>query len=250
MVAKTKRSQKSVFEYQKPAIEAAANTRKLVIDRMIAGKVKRELTAAEQKRAKKLQGIITDLENDRHVQNRKLQTWLSADEFALIDQYWQQELTHREIYKDKPHSIKEYESRLVKADFYFNRSEHYSLNGNAVQAKKFAEMSQSEFERALERLQEIISLDLSLQMWFDRDTESRPDNDIGIDTDTIPRIVTSRSPKCRVSVGERTIRDVKLGVVQTALRNLTYETPKGSRPLIRNRPKLEDLLKLPGDDLI
>ena len=177
MATKTKRSQKPVFEYQKPAIEAAAKTRKTVADLLAANKIKRKLNASEQKRAKKLQGIIADLENDRHVQNRKLQTWLSADEFALIDQYWQQELTHRDIYKDKPPQIIEYESRLVKADFYFNRSEHYSLNGNAIQAKKFAEMSQSEFERALERLQEIISLDPSLQMWFDRDTESRPDND-------------------------------------------------------------------------
>lgn len=249
MGSKTKRSQKPVFEYQKPAIEAAAKARKAVADALIGNRVKRVLGATDQKRAKKLQEMILDLENDQHVQNRKLQTWLSADEFAKIDREWQQEQEHRSIYKVKPKAVQGYEAIVAKADFYFNRSEHFSLNGKGVQAKKFANKSESRFENALERLQEIIEIDPTLQVWFDRDTQPSEHNDTSIDTDSIPRVVTSRSAKCRASVSTRTIRDIKLGVVQDALRNLLYESK--SVPDVHTRSaKLEALLKLPDDDLI
>ena len=248
MATRTKRSQKPVFEYQKPAIEAAAKTRKTVADLLVANKNKRELTAAEQKRANKLQEMISDLESDLHVQNRKLQTWLSADEFAMIDAEWQREQDHRNIYKDKPKPVQEYEAMVAEADFYFNRSERYSSIGNKTQARLFDGRSESKFEDALEHLQDIICGDSSLRMWFDRDTEPCLDNDTGTDTESIPRVVTSRSPKNRASISTRTIRDIKLGVVQQALRDLMYEDRV--MPLPAGSSKLQELLKLPDDDLI
>jgi hypothetical protein len=251
MATKTKRSQKPVFEYQKAGIEATARVRKTVADAMIASKVKRKLSADQQKRASKLQEMISDLENDVHVQNRKLQTWLSEEEFAKIDHYWQQEQDHRNIYKDKPEMVQEYEEIVAKADFYFNRSEHYSLNGNHAQAHKFARMAETKFERALERLEEIVSIDPGLQIWFDREVIQSPDNDLGIDTDSVPRVVTSRSVKCRGGVSTQTIRDIKLRVVKDALRDLTYETPEGSRfKGMTDGNKLKGLLNPPDDDLI
>jgi len=248
MATRTKRSQKPVFEYQKQAIEAAVTTRKAVADLLAANKIKRELSAAEQKRANKLQEMISDLESDLHVQNRKLQTWLSADEFAMIDAEWQREQDHRNIYKDKPKLVQDYEAIVAKADFYFNRSEHYSLNGKGAQAKKFNNKSESKFEDALERLQEIFYIDSSLQIWFDRDVESSEHNDTSIDTDSIPRVITSRSPKNRAGISTRTIRDVKLGVVRQALCNLIYEDREMALPA--GSSKLKELLKLPDDDLI
>ena len=249
MATRTKRSQKPIFEYQKPAIEAAAKTRKVLADAWIANKVKRELTATEQKRANKLQEVISDLENDRHVQNRKLQTWLSADEFAMIDAEWQQEQTHRSIYKDKPKLVQEYEAKVAKADFFFNRSEHFSLNGKGAQAKKLWHLAESTYEKALERLEEIIEQHPELQIWFDRETQSSVDNDTSIDPDSIPRVVTSRSPKCRHNLSTRTIRDIKLGVAQDALRNLLY-TSKDDPSTSSSSAKLEALLRLPDDGLI
>lgn len=249
MATKTKRSQKSVFAYQQPAIEAAAKARKTVADAFMVNKVKRELSGVEQTKATKLQEMIGALERDEHVQNRKLKTWLSEDEFAKIDEEWEQEQTHRSIYKDKPELVQEYESIVAEADFYFNRSEHYSMNGNHVQAKKFNNMSESRFEDALERLGEIIGMHPELRIWFDRETESSMDNDTSIDTDSIPRVVTSRSTKNRAPVGTRTIRDVKLGVLQDVLRNLQYKSADKSNVPTSNA-RLRTLLQPPDDDLI
>jgi len=248
MATRTKRSQKPVFEYQKQAIEAAVTTRKAVADLLAANKIKRELSAAEQKRANKLQEMISDLESDLHVQNRKLQTWLSADEFAMINTDWQREQERRNIYTGKPKLIQEYEAIVAKADFYFNRSEHFSLNGNVKQARKFVHLSDSVYERALERLEEVISMNGDLRIWFDRETASSMYNDTSIDTDSIPRVVTSRSPKCRVGISNRTIRDIKLGVVRQALRHLMYEDLELASSA--GNSKLQELLKLPNDDLI
>lgn len=220
-------------------------------DLLVVNRTKRELNKEQQKKASKLKKMIADLENDQHVQNRMLETWLSPEEFARIEQYWQQEQDHRNIYKDKPDEVQNYEVIVAKADFYFNRSEHYSLNSNHVQAKKFANMAQDTYEKALERLSEIISLNPGLQIWFDRETESTMDNDIGIDTDTIPRAVTSRSSKCRSGLGKRTIRDVKLGVLEQVLRDLLYEAPKRNPTAEkRNQELLQEMIKLPDDDLI
>jgi len=195
--------------------------------------------------------MILDLENDKHVQNRKLQTWLSEEEFALIDQYWQQEQEHRNIYAEKPEMVQEYEDIVALADFYFNRSEYFSTKGNRTQAKKFERFSESEFERALERLEEIIGIEPSLQIWFDREVIQSPDNDLSIDTDSVPRVVTSRSLKCRTGISTQTKRDIKLSVVRQALHNLTYRDSSGNKPTAAsNEKKLKDLLKLPDDDLI
>lgn len=248
MATKTKRSQKPVFEYQKPAIEAAATTRRKFDELLVANKVKRELTAEEQKRAKKLQEMILDLENDQHVQNRKLQTWLSKDEFARIDQEWQQEQAHREIYKDKPEEVRKYEAIVAEADFYFNRSEHYSLNGNHKSAHSLSDLAESTYERALEYLEEIIGLYPELRIWFDRETMETKDNHLGLDADSVPRTVTSRSIYSKSGVNTRAIRDVKLGVLRDVLRSLQYESADKSNVPTSNA-RLRTLLQLPDSDL-
>ena len=46
---------------------------------------RRELTAEEAKRLAKLEAIAEKLKRGENVQNRQLQTWLSADEYAHIE---------------------------------------------------------------------------------------------------------------------------------------------------------------------
>ena len=70
--------------------------RKLLRERIEKANPRRnELTTEEQKRLSKLEHIAARLMRKENVQNRKLKTWLSDDEYAQIDAEW------LEIYKDK-----------------------------------------------------------------------------------------------------------------------------------------------------
>ena len=60
-----------------------------------------------------------------NVQNRQLQTWLSADEYAQVDIEWQEQLDPPEELKDKPDDLKRYEEKLKQAIFYYNRVKGY-----------------------------------------------------------------------------------------------------------------------------
>ena len=50
----------------------------------------RTLTAEEAKRLSKLKTISDKLKRGENVQNRQLQTWLSADEYAQIEVEWEE----------------------------------------------------------------------------------------------------------------------------------------------------------------
>jgi hypothetical protein len=61
--------------------------RKLLQERIDRANLRRTLTAEEQKRLSTLEGIDSMLKRGENVQNRQLQTWLSEDEYAQVDQY-------------------------------------------------------------------------------------------------------------------------------------------------------------------
>ena len=54
--------------------------RKLLQERIDKSNPRRTLTAEENKRLSKLEAIAVKLKRGENVQNRQLQTWLSADE--------------------------------------------------------------------------------------------------------------------------------------------------------------------------
>lgn len=54
-------------------------------ERFIQTNPRREMTAEESKRLNKLETIAGTLKRGENVQNRQLQTWLSADEYAHIE---------------------------------------------------------------------------------------------------------------------------------------------------------------------
>ena len=59
--------------------------RKLLQERIEKANPRRQLTAEETKRLNKLEVIADKLKRGENVQNRQLQTWLSADEYAHIE---------------------------------------------------------------------------------------------------------------------------------------------------------------------
>ena len=57
------------------------------------------------------------------MQNRQLQTWLSADEYGQIAAEWDTQKLFREELKDKPTELKRYEVKLKEAIMMRNRSD-------------------------------------------------------------------------------------------------------------------------------
>ena len=70
--------------------------RKLLQESLVKANPRRTLTAEEQKRLSKLEGILHTLKRGKNVQNRQLQTWLSADEYSQIEAEWDTQMDLRE----------------------------------------------------------------------------------------------------------------------------------------------------------
>jgi len=73
------------FDSQK---KPSGNFRKLLQERLDIANPRRELTSEETKRLGKLETIAARLRRGENVQNRQLQTSLSADEYEQIGAEW------------------------------------------------------------------------------------------------------------------------------------------------------------------
>ena len=198
-----------------------SNFRQLLQEQIENANPRRELTAEESKRFRKLKGIADKLKRGENVQNRQLQTWLSEEEYGQLEYEWQEQLELREELKDKPSDLKRYEEKLKQATFNYNRAEGYSSKGKHSTAKKFYNKSESLCEDALEILQEILHYDSSLCVWFDRDISFEIGGDLSADIVSLPRLVTSRSHE-KLSDDSRLTskQSVKLAVVERAMYNI------------------------------
>ena len=79
--------------------QSISSIRQLLQARIEKASPRRELTAEETKRLKKLEAIADKLKRGDNVQNRQLQTWLSEGEYAQIEADWEQQLSYRD---DRP----------------------------------------------------------------------------------------------------------------------------------------------------
>ena len=202
-------------------------------------KAKSVVRSVDERRIEKLQSIKTKLEQGQHVQNRDLQTWLPKEAFESIAELWEYEKERRSVmYGDKPAEVKEYEERLAKAIFTFNKSEYFSNKGKHSTAGKLSVKSEGEFERALEWLSESYSMNPSIRSWFDRDINP---SECTLDPDGMPRAITSRSLVCQKGVSTQTIADIKLGVVSRTLEDMTAK-PADEAAVKKARKELESLL--------
>ena len=182
---------------------------------------RRTLTAEEERRLSKLEAIVAKLKRGENVQNRQLQTWLSADEYEQIAAEWDTQKLFREELKDKPSELKRYEDKLKEAILMRNRSDAYHRKGKKAAAYKLDNKCESLCEDALEILQEIVSADASLQIWFDRHLDFEHGSLIDASLGNLPRSVTSRSIEKQYA-DSRIVKklDVKIGVVERAIDNI------------------------------
>lgn len=186
----------------------------------------RTLTAKESKRLAKLEHICEQLRRNENVQNRTLQTWLTAGEYAAIEADWNEQKQIRAEIKDKPAELREYEALLRKPILAHNRAEYFSNRGKHQTAKKLFVEAEVQFERVLEYLCEQIALDPSLQQWIDRDVDMSPDSNISLSPVGMPRVITSRSLDKEIGglqTAKMTKNEVKLSVVERAIDRMRYE---------------------------
>jgi hypothetical protein len=178
--------------------------------------------AKTDKREAKLRGFLAKLEAGQHVQNRDLETWLGAGYTGAIDGAWEAQLDLRKEFLEKPDAVIEYEELFRAARLLENRSEGYSTRRNHKQAQVFHAKALAAYERLLERYQEITAADNTLHGWFDRMADFTLGNSPSLSAIEMPKVRTSRSLD-NMSRGSSIVeskRDVKIGVVRAALRDI------------------------------
>jgi hypothetical protein len=164
------------------------------------------------------------------VQNRHLQTWISEDKYAQVDIEWQEQLELREELKDNPDELKRYEDKLKEAIMMRNRSDSYHRKGKKTAAYKLDSKCESLCKDALEILQEIVTSDASLQIWFDRNLDFGHGSLIDASLGNLPRLVTSRSIE-KLRDYSRLVKKlyVKISVVERAIYSIGRDTEAPSK---------------------
>jgi hypothetical protein len=102
----------SMSEWYDNQKKPSSNFHQLLKERVEKANPLRQLTTDDTKRLSKLESITTKLRRGENVQNRQLQSWLSADEYSQIEAEWDTQKLFREELKDKPSELKRYEEKL------------------------------------------------------------------------------------------------------------------------------------------
>ena len=171
----------------------------------------------KQSKETKLRALREKLESGSDVQNRDLRRWLSAEEYADYEYDCKTQVELRNELKNKPAAVREYEARLRKATFSYNKGEGDSARGKSKAAQKHFAQADTLFERLHVYLDEIIAADAGLRDWFDRDLDS---STFGLTPGTVPFVITSRSLENDgggLLSNKRSKRDIKLDAVKWAL---------------------------------
>ncbi len=174
----------------------------------------------------KVRALLTKLANGKNVSVRDLRNTLGDSGVEEYEGRWQAELDRREMFADKPAAIKEYEDILKQADFANNKADGIKQIGarskviNGVNSRtRLRNSAEALYERALTKLEEMISSDRSLEVWFDRQLDFGFGSRLSIDVEGIPRVVTSRSEYKQTSgfAANVTKEDIKREILEYAL---------------------------------
>ena len=204
---------------------------------------------SKEKQIAKLQKVLERLSRDEIVQNWKLKTLLGIEDYARYCDDYREQTQLRDMLKDKPDEIIEYERRLKAATFAYNKADSKSQNGHRS-AKKMFGAPETLFERLSEYLTEKMAGQGTLETWFDRPLATGAEDSFGLDPDSFPKIITSRSLNNKGGgylVNKRTIREVKVDAVQRVLEELTAPEQEIVVDEIAQMARLKRLRKLSSD---
>ncbi len=176
-----------------------------------------------EKRRNKLLAIQNELKRGKNVQNRRLKTWLSDQEYESFLQTWEEQKTLRLEMQEKPDSLRTYEDLLKKATLWSNRADGYAAKGKESSANEMRIKADRGFELAYEKLHEILTCEPELQLWLDRTFSVEPGLYPALSAVDAPRVVTSRSHDALgggLHIPVMTKLEVKLKIVQDAIEAL------------------------------
>jgi len=184
---------------------------------------KKALTKTHEIRLDKLKEIACHLKGNKNVQNRRLKTWLTDQEYESFLQLWEEQKTLRLDMHDKPEILKDYETLLKKATLWSNRADGYAAKGKKGSATEMRKRADLGFELAYEKLHEILTSQPDLQLWLDRSFSIDPELYPALTPVDAPRVVTSRSVDALgggLHIHLMTKLEVKLKIVQDAIEAL------------------------------
>lgn len=178
-------------------------------------------------RLAKLRDLLGRLKRGETVQNRQLRTWLGDEGYKVYEDQWSNSVELRQMLSAKPADLIEYEGLLKKATLLYNRGEAASIKGQHNVARPLHAKAQVAFEHALLRLEEMMSLDPSLQIWLDRPCDFTTAGLLSIDPIGLPRVVTSRShanQRGGISGGMMNKRQCKIRAVEEEIERIENPT--------------------------
>ena len=193
------------------------------------GGAKAQVISKADKRHARLTELLARLEGGNDVAQRDLKLALTAKQFADMGKQWKQQTELRQL--EKPAEIADYERYVQRVVMAFGRTEGRGTNSPTTDKKRKAlarlsTAADSAFEDAITRLEEILSVDPTLQAWLDREVNFGVGAGEGVECapENIPRVVTSRSLQKQAGVKKLlpiiSKRELKKAVVQGALAEL------------------------------
>jgi hypothetical protein len=171
-----------------------------------------------EKKCARINLLINRLDAGEDVSRSSLARVLTPKEMSSLDEGWKAEKASRK--KPKPQEIKKYERMLRVGVLLYGRYEATHQKMTAYNSKAMIEEAQHKMEKALEFAVELVQINSSFRMWFDRDPK---DADFGAPA-SMPRVVTSKShdnqSHCKSVPFANSKRDLKMEVLCEALAKL------------------------------
>lgn len=204
--------------------------------------------------------LLARLREGNDVQARDLKLVLTDKQHQLMALAWQEQKELRVI--EKPAEVTEYEQLLQEALMRQGQYDRYSVRkatcGNTIadrqkKTKELGNKAENAFEKALERLEEIISVDPSLQIWFDRPLDFCAGGSLSLDSAGMPRVITSKSfengllgqAATRFGVS-KSKRQVKIDALENALAELDSSGMTAEQKGLERQKDAENSTKLKG----
>lgn len=207
-----------------------------------------------ESRKQRIKELLLAIECGDYVAKRDFEIAIGRTYAKQYKELWANQLELRKV--EIPQAVKDYERMLQDAIMWHGRLDAYSgrkSSSTKLIVNRFQVGSELKnkvdglFERAYIKLQEIVSTDKSLIIWFDRDIDFSFDSNISIDCDGMPRVITSKSPnnlakgKLEQMFGWQTKSDLKLLLLQKALLDLDGDATTNESTKVDSR-KLKEML--------
>ena len=204
------------------------------------------MTKDDSVRLAKLRELLENLKRNKIVQNRRLRTWLGEVGYKHYVDNWERDRWYKVVLLEKPSELVEYEEMLRVATLIYSKAESARAKGRKS-ARKLYDQAQSAFEKALERLGDLVGQDQSLTNWLDRPCDFGVDGDLGLSPTQVPRVITSRSLENRsggVSSMVESKRQCKIRSVESAIETILNPPPEtGDEDITKKLERLKAAMR-------